>query len=122
MARTKTGFDKWAAKKLKSPSFAKAYRDARSHIDAVDALVKSLDEVRVRSGISKAELARSIDAKPEIVRRLFTKAGANPTLETVVEIAAALGLELQLVPVTQKKLAAKSRPRTAKSSEAQAVA
>lgn len=25
----KTGFDKWAAKKLKSPSFAKEYRDAR---------------------------------------------------------------------------------------------
>lgn len=121
MASTKTGFDKWVAKKLKAPSFANAHQEARKHISAVDALVQSLDAVRERSGISKAELARSIDAKPEIVRRLFTKAGANPTLETVVEIAAALGLELKLVPVAPKKAAVKSKPRRSKA-EAQAVA
>ena len=67
-------------------------------------------------------VARSIDARPEIVRRLFTEAGANPTLETVVEIAAALGLELRLVPVTQKKRAAKPRLRVAKSSRSRAEA
>jgi DNA-binding phage protein len=122
MARTKTGFDKWVATKLKSPGFAKAHQDARKHIEAVDGIVRALDQIREDSGISKAELARSIDAKPEIVRRLFTKAGANPTLETVVEIAAALGLELQLVPVSSKKQAAKPRPRSAKSAEAHAVA
>jgi hypothetical protein len=37
----------------------------------------------------------------------------NPTLETVVEIAAALGLELRLVPVAAKKPALK--PRRSKS-------
>ena len=30
-----------------------------------------LDAVRERSGISKADLARSIDTKPEVVRRLM---------------------------------------------------
>jgi DNA-binding phage protein len=113
MATTKTGFDTWMAKKLKSPSFASAHREAREHIRAVDALVRSLDVVREQSGITKADLARRIDAKPELIRRLFTKAGANPTLETVVEIAAALGLELRLVPVAAKKPALK--PRRSKS-------
>jgi DNA-binding phage protein len=117
-----TGFDKWAAKKLEDPSFAKEYRSARERIDAVDALVRALDEVREGSGISKADLARRIDAKPESVRRLFTKPGANPTLQTVVEIAAALGLRLELVPATQKKQAAKIRPRRVKAPESRAVA
>ena len=121
MASTKTGFDKWVAKKLKSPSFAKAHQEALKHVKAVDALVQSLDAVRERSGISQAELARRIDAKPEIVRRLFTKAGANPTLATVVEVAAALGLELKLVPVAPKNEAVKSKPRRLRA-EALAVA
>ncbi len=121
MASTKTGFDKWVTKKLESPSFAKAHHEARKHVEAVDAIVRSLDAVREQSGITKAELARSIDAKPEIVRRLFTKAGANPTLETVVQIAAALGLELKLVPVAPNRVTAKSKPRRSKEA-AQAVA
>lgn len=111
MASTKTGFDKWAAKKLKSPSFAKSYREARAQIDAVDTLVRALDQVREDSGISKAELARRIDAKPEIVRRLFTSDRANPTLQTVVEIAQALGLELRLVPAPKRRAATKARTK-----------
>lgn len=102
MINNKTGFDKWVTTKLKNPSFTKALRAARKRVEAVDALVQSLDDVRERSGISKAELARSIDAKPEIVRRLFTKRGVNPTLRTIVEIAAALGLELKLVAPKKK--------------------
>ncbi len=100
---TKTGFDKWVGRKMKRATFAKAHIAARKRLDAVDALVRALDAVREDSGMSKAELARAIDAKPEIIRRLFTTAGANPTLKTVVEIAAALGLELRLVRTAGKK-------------------
>lgn len=48
--------------------------------------------------MTKAELARKIDARPEVVRRLFTTSTSNPTLETVLELASALGFHLELVP------------------------
>jgi len=113
MTAKQTGFDKWAATKMKRPSFSKSYEAARKRVAAVDGLVRALDQIREESGVSKAELARTIDAKPEIIRRLFTKEGANPTLQTVVEIATALGLELRLVPITKtgKKSARAPRPR-----------
>ena len=72
MSTPRTGFDKWAAEKMKAPKFEKAYVAARRRVDAVDGLVRRLDALREKSGMSKAELARAIDAKPEIIRRLFT--------------------------------------------------
>lgn len=111
MATTKTGFDKWVGKKMKQPSFAASYRTARKQIDTVDQLVRTLDDMRQAAGVSKAELARAINAKPEIVRRLFTKEGVNPTLQTVIEIAGALGLALQLVPAAAKKTSGSAASR-----------
>ncbi|MBN1962053.1 MAG: hypothetical protein JW841_14005 [Deltaproteobacteria bacterium] len=46
----------------------------------------------------RCKLARRIDAKPEIVRRLFTTTSPNPTMDTVLKLANALDLELQFVP------------------------
>lgn len=107
----KTGFDKWVGRKMRRKTFADAYRASREQVGAVDRIVRALDQVREESGMSKAELARAIDAKPEIVRRLFTRQGVNPTLQTVVEIARALGLALCLTPIAGKKAATKrARP------------
>ena len=60
--------------------------------------MRALDEARLLGGMTKAELARKIDARPEVVRRLFTTSTSNPTLETVLELASALGFHLELVP------------------------
>lgn len=49
-------------------------------------------------GVFRDRLARQIEARPEIVRRLFTADGANPTLATVLKLAEALGFHLELVP------------------------
>jgi ribosome-binding protein aMBF1 (putative translation factor) len=95
--RPKTGFDKFFDEQMASPSFAKAYGEGRAQIDAVDQLVRCLDQARLELGMSKAELARAISAKPEIVRRLFTTESPNPTLGTVVRLANALGYTLELV-------------------------
>ncbi len=109
MPRTrKTGFDKFLDEQMARPSFAKDYQQARAEIDAIDQIVRALDEAREQLGMSKADLARAISAKPEIVRRLFTAEAPNPTLSTVVKVAAALGYKLALVPSPKK-------PRTAKS-------
>lgn len=104
MATRRTGFDRFLDAHMRDPSFARGYERARSEVDAVDRIVRALDEARIDLGISKAELARLISAKPEIVRRLLTAKSPNPTLGTIVKVAAALGYTVQLV-------ASKRRPR-----------
>jgi DNA-binding phage protein len=93
-----TGFDKFFAAQMRKPSFAKKHTNARAQIDAVDRIVRALDDARIDLGVTKAELARRISAKPEIVRRLFTSKAPNPTLSTILKVAAALGYKMQLVP------------------------
>ncbi len=66
-------------------------------IDATDALVRALDTAREQARLSKADLARLIETKPEFVRRLFTAEDPNPTIETVLCVATALGYHLELV-------------------------
>jgi ribosome-binding protein aMBF1 (putative translation factor) len=104
MARPrKTGFDKFFDEQVASPSFAKEYGEARAEIDAIDRIVRTLDLARDKSGMSKADLARAISAKPEIVRRLFTTSTPNPTLSTVIRLARALGYDLALVPAARAR-------------------
>lgn len=111
MAR-KTAFDRYAADALKKPGTRAAYDKARAEIDAVDQLLRSLDAARIDAGISKAELARAISAKPEIVRRLLTSPASNPTLATVVKLAEAVGRRLELVPAAPNAARRVSRRAT----------
>lgn len=96
--RKKTGFDKFFDEQMADAEFREGYEKIRSEIDAVDALVRALDDARVEVGVSKAELARQISAEPAAIRRLFTAKRANPTLATFAKLAEALGYEVQLTP------------------------
>jgi ribosome-binding protein aMBF1 (putative translation factor) len=93
----KTGFDKFLDEQMKSPSFAKSYAEARAEVDAIDAMVRALDAAREKSGMTKADLAAAIEARPEVVRRLFTQKNPNPTLSTLIRLASVLGYRIQLV-------------------------
>jgi ribosome-binding protein aMBF1 (putative translation factor) len=93
----KTGFDKFLDEQMKSPSFAKSYAEARAEVNAIDEMVRALDAAREKSGLSKADLAEAIEARPEVVRRLFTQKNPNPTLSTLIRLAAALGYRVELV-------------------------
>ena len=101
--RPKTSFDRYAERRRRDPEFDAAYVEARDEIRAVDAFIQALDEARVDADLSKTELARRIGAKPEVVRRLFTAEGANPTLRTIVGLASARGLRLELVPEERRR-------------------
>ncbi|MBI5535274.1 MAG: helix-turn-helix transcriptional regulator [Deltaproteobacteria bacterium] len=94
---TKTGFGKFFDAQMAQPSFAKDCKQARAEVDAIDQIVRALDGAREQLGLTKADLARAISAKPEIVRRLFTAEDPTPTLSTVVKVAIALGYRLELV-------------------------
>ncbi len=111
--RTKTSFDRFFDKQMKDRKFAAAYRKARAEVDATDKLIRALDAVRVLGGISKADLARKIEAKPEILRRLFTAEQPNPTLNTVIRLATALGYHLKLVPNDGHRAGSRAVPRVA---------
>ena len=88
------------ARDLEDPAFLREYVVESVRIATIDQLVNDLDEARVAAGLSKADLARAIGAQPASIRRLFTSGNASPTLGTVAEVAAALGMRVTLEPLS----------------------
>lgn len=97
-------------KDLEDPEFLRAYVVESMRIATVDRVVDALDVAREEAGLSKAELARAIGASQPSIRRLFTGAHRNPTLGTVSEVAAALGLRVTLEPLPPGERAAVTVP------------
>lgn len=95
-----TGATRYFARRAEEPGYAEAYDEARRRIDAVDRLMRTLDERREALGLSKAELARRAELTPEVVRRLFSVDDPNPTISTLTALADAL--DLDLVPTLRR--------------------
>lgn len=102
------------AKDLEDPQVKADFVRQSLRIQAIDDVVNRLDEARIQQGVSKAALARAIDAEPAVIRRMFTAHG-NPTLGRLAEVAAALGLKVSLTPLpaaTAKAVTSVLRPTT----------
>lgn len=84
---------------LRDPRSLRQFITESIRISTIDDVVNSLDHARQEAGMSKAELARAIGAEPAVVRRLLSSSAPNPTLGTLAEVAAALGLQVRLVPM-----------------------
>jgi transcriptional regulator with XRE-family HTH domain len=89
------------ARDLEDPEFLREYVVDSMRIATIDAIVNELDDAREAAGLSKAELARAIGQNPAAIRRLFTSSNASPTLGTLVEVAAALGMRVTLEPLDE---------------------
>jgi DNA-binding phage protein len=87
------------ARDLEDPEFLREYIVESMRIATVDAVVNELDDAREAAGLSKADLARAIQVEPATIRRLFMSDRPNPTLGTLAEVAAALGMRLTLEPL-----------------------
>src|SRR6476469_4028711 len=85
---------------LKDPEFLRAYLTESLRVETIDRLVNALDEAREELGLSKADLARAISSEPAVIRRLLSSGHRNPTIGTIAEVAAALGLRVALVPMS----------------------
>lgn len=72
------------------------YERARHEIEQIDAVIRSLDELREDAGMSKAELARRVGRNPASIRRLFTAEQARPELLLIISIANALGASVEI--------------------------
>ena len=87
------------AQDLENPQFLREYVAQSIRIATIDRIVNELDSAREDAGLSKAELARAINSEPATVRRLFSAGHVNPTLGTLAEVAAALGMRVVLEPL-----------------------
>jgi ribosome-binding protein aMBF1 (putative translation factor) len=96
---TETGAERYFRQRQRDPAYAVAYKEARSRIDDVDRIVRTIDERRTALGLTKAELARRVGSRPESVRRLLSARHANPTLSTVIALAHELDLDILALPV-----------------------
>jgi transcriptional regulator with XRE-family HTH domain len=65
-------------------------------LKATNAFLRALDRARIKRGLTKAELARRIGAELAVMRRLLSAEGQNPTLTTLLKMAAALRMEMEL--------------------------
>lgn len=98
------------AEDLRDPAFLRAYIRESLRVETIDRLVHELDEAREALGLTKAQLARAISAEPAVVRRLLSPGHRNPTLGTLAEVAAALGLRVELVPMADDERKRVSEP------------
>ncbi|HEV7649147.1 MAG TPA: hypothetical protein VGP26_13395 [Actinophytocola sp.] len=117
MATAPTQYWEDLAEDLKDPEFLRAYITESLRVETIDRLVNDLDDARTALGLTKAELARAISAEPAVIRRLLSPGHRNPTIGTVAEVAAALGLRVALVPMAddeREQVAETLRSGTAK--------
>ena len=90
---------------MRDPEYARAYAAESIRIATIDALVNDLDALRETAGLSKAQLARAIGSDPSVVRRLLSSSSPNPTLGTITEVAAVLGMKVTLAPMNKEERA-----------------
>lgn len=102
MPETTTG--RWAEMReriVKTPELREQYERTKHTIASTRQVLMEIDDERQRAGLSKAELARRIGMTPSVIRRLFSSKSSNPTLGTVINMAGALGMEIELKPAKQ---------------------
>lgn len=86
---------------LEDPEFRREYITESIRIATIDSVVNALDDAREAEGLTKAELARALHTEPATMRRLFTSGAANPTLGTLAEVAAAVGMRITVEPLSE---------------------
>jgi transcriptional regulator with XRE-family HTH domain len=94
----RTAAEEYLRLRLEDPQYAAAHEAAARRVSMFDGVVSALDSRRVELGLTKAELANRADMPPAVVRRLFSQQHKNPTLTTLIAIADALDLAIQLQP------------------------
>jgi len=110
MAADRSVFWDDLARDLEDPEFLREYVAESIRIATIDRIVNQLDAARDSAAMTKAGLAHVIGSEPATVRRLFSASHVNPTLGTLAEIAAALGMRVVLEPLSARDREQITRP------------
>lgn len=97
----RTAFWEDLAQDLEDPEFLREYVVESMRIATIDEVVNAIDDAREAADLSKAELARAIQKEPATIRRLLSSDSSNPTLGTLAEVAAALGMRITVEPISK---------------------
>jgi plasmid maintenance system antidote protein VapI len=100
-------FDSDLARDLEDREFARIYALKLAKINAIADILDAIEAARQEQHLSKAEIGRRIGRKPSAVSRLLGGSEQNPTWDTLVDLAYAVDLELEV------KVKKASRRRTA---------
>ncbi|GEM_PF-912229 len=93
---TGQAFDEFLESQLADPSFKAGFEKKLAKVKSIAEVLQVIEAVRERENIPKAELARRMERKPEAISRLLRGEGVNPTLDTLVDLVDAIGLELDI--------------------------
>ena len=103
MPKARTGAERYFEQRRADAGYSEEYEAARRRIEQVDAIIRSMDQRRFSLDLSKAELARRANLRPEVIRRLFAAERPNPTLTTLVALSEALEMELTAAPIAASR-------------------
>jgi DNA-binding phage protein len=110
------------ARDLEDPEFLRDYVVESVRIATIDHVINALDDAREVAGLSKTDIARAINSNPATIRRMLSSASANPTLGTLAEVAAVLGLRITVEPMAEDEQKAITQPlRTGHAEDPQAI-
>jgi DNA-binding phage protein len=106
---TRKRFEQIRGRRMRSPAFRERYEHTSAVIASLQELLAAIDSTRAARGLSKAELARQAGMQPAAVRRLLGSGASNPTLHTVLELMAALGIKFHIHPAECQATSSPSR-------------
>lgn len=89
-------FEDFLNDQLTDPSFKAGFERKLAKVKSIAQVLYVIESVREQQNVPKAEIARRMDRKPEAISRLLRGEGSNPTLDTLVDLVDALGLELDI--------------------------
>lgn len=89
-------FELFLDEQLQSPDDRAEFERRLAKVMSIAEVMHIIEGAREEAGLAKAEVARRMDRKPSAVSRLLAGNGANPTLDTVVDLADAVGLEMDV--------------------------
>ncbi len=89
---------------LEDPEFRRHFVLEQNRIQTADRVMNLLIDALETSGLSRADVARAVDSHASAIRRLLGQdaRAANPTLQTLTDVAAVHGLQVDLVPMDRQ--------------------
>ena len=81
----------WHRESMRDPEFKKAYDALQPKYD----LIRAILDARLKKGVSQAELARRVGTTQSAIAR-FESGTANPTLDFLSKVSAAVGAKLEV--------------------------